>query len=142
MTTLTPRSESPSRTHGGLKVLLAEDNAVNQKVATKMLEKAGASVDVAPNGKEAVRLFGLRKYDLVLMDCQMPEMDGYDATRAMRTCDKGVNDPALPIIALTANALEGDREACLASGMTDFLPKPLKQETLYKLLQQYRPSDT
>ena len=140
--TLTPRSESPSRTHGGLKVLLAEDNAVNQKVATKMLEKAGASVDVAPNGKEAVRLFGLRKYDLVLMDCQMPEMDGYDATRAMRTCDKGVNDPALPIIALTANALEGDREACLASGMTDFLPKPLKQETLYKLLQQYRPSDT
>ena len=99
-------------------------------------------MDVAPNGKEAVRLFGLRKYDLVLMDCQMPEMDGYDATRAMRTCDKGVNDPALPIIALTANALEGDREACLASGMTDFLPKPLKQETLYKLLQQYRPSDT
>ncbi|MDO8329753.1 MAG: response regulator [Fluviicoccus sp.] len=140
--TLTPRAESQTRNYGGLKVLLAEDNAVNQKVAMKMLEKAGASVDVAPNGKEAVRLFGLRKYDLVLMDCQMPEMDGYDATRAMRTCDKGVNDPALPIIALTANALEGDREACLASGMTDFLPKPLKQETLYKLLQQYRPSDT
>jgi two-component system sensor histidine kinase/response regulator len=118
-------------------VLLAEDNAVNQKVAVKMLEKSGAQVDVAPNGAEAVRLFGMRKYDLVLMDCQMPEMDGYDATRAMRACDKGINDPLLPIVALTANALEGDREACIAAGMTDFLPKPLKQESLYKLLQKY-----
>jgi CheY-like chemotaxis protein len=99
-------------------------------------------VDVAPNGKEAVRLFGSRKYDLVLMDCQMPEMDGYDATRAMRACDNGVNDPGLPIIALTANALEGDRELCIESGMTDFLAKPLKQDVLYKLLQQYRPSET
>jgi PAS domain S-box-containing protein len=140
--TLNPKPDTTARPSNGLKVLLAEDNAVNQKVAVKMLEKAGAVVDVAPNGKEAVRLFGSRKYDLVLMDCQMPEMDGYDATRAMRTCDSGVNDPGLPIIALTANALEGDRELCIESGMTDFLAKPLKQDVLYKLLQQYRPSET
>ncbi len=137
-----PVGEAPSRSPNALRVLLAEDNLVNQKVALKMLEKAGASVDVAPNGREAVRLFGIRKYDLVLMDCQMPEMDGYDATRAIRASEKGLNDPNLPIVALTANALEGDREACLAAGMSDFLAKPLKQESLVKLLQLCRPSET
>ncbi len=130
----------PNRSPHALRVLLAEDNIVNQKVAVKMLEKAGAVVEVAQNGKEAVKLCHLKKFDLVLMDCQMPEMDGYDATRAIRRLDKSASDPHIPIIALTANALEGDREQCLNAGMDDFLPKPLKQDALFSLLQKYRPA--
>ncbi|PTQ91189.1 PAS domain-containing hybrid sensor histidine kinase/response regulator [Agitococcus lubricus] len=118
-------------------VLLAEDNIVNQKVALKMLEKAGAQVDVAHNGKEAVKFSQDRQYDLIFMDCQMPEMDGFDATRAIRLYEQQQERHPTPIIALTANALDGDREECLAAGMNDFLPKPLKQEALLSLLKKY-----
>ena len=121
-------------------VLLAEDNAVNQKVALKMLEKAGIQVEIAHNGKEAVTLCSDKVYDLVFMDCQMPEMDGFDATRAIRELEKKHGRDPMPIIALTANALEGDKAQCLAAGMNDFLAKPLKQDALRSLLEKYQTS--
>jgi len=120
-----------------VQVLLAEDNIVNQKVALKMLEKLGIHVDIAQNGKEAVQLSEEKVYDLIFMDCQMPEMDGFDATRAIREQEKKLQRSATPIIALTANALEGDKAQCLAAGMSDFLAKPLKQDTLRTLLAKY-----
>lgn len=122
-------------------VLLAEDNLVNQKVAFKMLEKAGIQVEIANNGKEAVTSCADKIYDLIFMDCQMPEMDGFDATRAIREQEKKLNRDPTPIIALTANALEGDKAQCLAAGMTDFLAKPLKQDILRALLHKYQMMD-
>ncbi|MDO8417864.1 MAG: response regulator [Agitococcus sp.] len=122
-------------------VLLAEDNIVNQKVAMRMLEKAGAQVDLAQNGKEALKLIEAKTYQMIFMDCQMPEMDGFDATRAIRLFEQSHDRSRTPIIALTANAQEGDREECLAAGMTDFLPKPLKQDALHILLKKYQPSN-
>ncbi len=134
---------SPFKAYGKMNVLLAEDNIVNQKVAVKMLEKAGMVVDVANNGKEAVQLLQEKQYDIVFMDCQMPEMDGFDATRAIRLAEQNHNLTPIPIIALTANALDGDREECIAVGMTDFLPKPLKQDALHAILKKHhRPAPT
>ena len=131
---LKPLAPHPTR-HKTL-VLLAEDNIVNQKVALKMLEKAGIQVEIAHNGKEAVELCGDKIYDIVFMDCQMPEMDGFDATRAIREQEKKLDRDPVTIIALTANALEGDKAQCLAAGMNDFLAKPLKQDILRALLHQ------
>ena len=133
---LKPLAPHPTR-HKTL-VLLAEDNIVNQKVALKMLEKAGIQVEIAHNGKEAVELCGDKIYDIVFMDCQMPEMDGFDATRAIREQEKKLDRDPVTIIALTANALEGDKAQCLAAGMNDFLAKPLKQDILRALLHQYQ----
>ncbi|MDP2227676.1 MAG: response regulator, partial [Moraxellaceae bacterium] len=122
----------------GLRVLLAEDNAVNQKVAARMLEKMGVLVDVANNGLEAVRMCLQFRYDLVLMDCQMPEMDGYAATREIRRLQALSASPrGVPVIALTANTLEGDRERCLEAGMNDFLGKPIRQQDLLALLLRH-----
>jgi PAS domain S-box-containing protein len=129
---------APHPTRNKTLVLLAEDNVVNQKVALKMLEKAGIQVEIAHNGKEAVELCNDKIYDIVFMDCQMPEMDGFDATRAIREQEKRLNRDPVIIIALTANALEGDKAQCLAAGMNDFLAKPLKQDTLRALLHQYQ----
>ena len=123
---------------GAIRALLAEDNIVNQKVALKMLEKIGIDVDIANNGKEAVKMAEEKDYDLIFMDCQMPEMDGFDATRSIRHLEQKNAKEATPIIALTANALEGDKNQCLAAGMTDFLAKPLKQDALHNLLKKYR----
>lgn len=109
-------------------VLVAEDNAVNQKVARAFLEKLGARVDCVDNGLEAVRAVGLFPYDLVLMDCQMPTMDGYTATEHIRALVGAPRD--IPIVALTANALESARERSLAAGMTGFLTKPLQRQAL------------
>ena len=103
-----------------------------------MLEKAGIQVEIAHNGKEAVELCGDKIYDIVFMDCQMPEMDGFDATRAIREQEKKLDRDPVTIIALTANALEGDKAQCLAAGMNDFLAKPLKQDILRALLHQYQ----
>lgn len=111
----------------GKRVLVAEDNAVNQKLATRMLEKLGCWVDVAANGKEALTLATAIHYDLVLMDCQMPEMDGYEATTEIR---RQMKDRHVPIVAMTANAMQGDREKCLDAGMDDYLSKPMKFEDL------------
>jgi CheY-like chemotaxis protein len=125
----------------GLRVLLAEDNVVNQKVAARMLEKLGVRVDVANNGLEAVRMCLQFRYDMILMDCQMPEMDGYAATREIRRLQALSASPhGIPIVALTANTLEGDRERCLEAGMSDFLGKPIRQQDLLALLLRHVPA--
>ena len=118
-------------------VLLAEDNPINQQVATAMLEKMGCQVTLAHNGREAVELAKPGRFDLVLMDCQMPEMDGFDATRGIRAQEVGHR--TTPIIALTANALHGDRERCLAAGMSDYLSKPFSGASLRAALLKWLP---
>ncbi len=116
---------------GGLeraRVLLAEDNAVNQKVARAMLERLGVAVEVVSNGREAVAAWKSGRFDVIFMDCQMPALDGYEATREIRHLEQGGR--RTPIVALTANAMRGDDEACRAAGMDDYLAKPLDSEQL------------
>ena len=115
-----------------LRVLLAEDNPVNQQVAVAMLVKRGHEVHVSSNGREAVDAVRQRDYDVVLMDIQMPEMDGFEATQAIRAMPKGKD---LPIIGLTAHALSGERERCLSRGMSDYLAKPFKGHELFALVE-------
>ena len=148
--------EREARKH--LRVLLVEDNVVNQKVAVRMLEKIGVRVDVAANGREALDGWMRIPYDLILMDCQMPEMDGYEATREIRDVEGApyrlpenlpphdlplriYETSRVPIIALTANALHGDREKCLESGMDDFVAKPVKVEDLEVALFKWIPEE-
>ena len=120
-----------------LRILLAEDNAVNQKVALRLLERMGYRADVAANGLEALAALQRQPYDVVLMDVQMPEMDGLEASRRI----KGNWPPgARPrIIAMTANAMQGDRERCLAAGMDDYITKPIRTEALVAALSQTQP---
>lgn len=124
------------------RLLLAEDNPVNQEVAMGMLRNFGCSIEVAHNGLEAVEAAKHKAYDLVLMDCMMPEMDGYEATREIRRCQRTGEIPYFPIIALTANAIEGDREKCLAAGMDDYLAKPIKAKNLLHVLQTWLRTST
>jgi signal transduction histidine kinase/CheY-like chemotaxis protein len=118
-----------------LRVLIAEDNAINQRVALRMLEKLGIRSDVAANGREAVRMAELLPYDVILMDCQMPEMNGYEATAEIRRRQKP--GQRVVIIALTAEAVEGSREQCLASGMDDFIVKPVRLSDLIAALEKW-----
>lgn len=111
-----------------IRVLLAEDNLVNQKVGVKLLEKIGCTVDVAANGKEAVRAWESGHFDVILMDCQMPEMDGYEATRQIRARESASH--RIPIVALTAHAMKGADEECRAAGMNDYITKPIDSELL------------
>jgi CheY-like chemotaxis protein len=120
-----------------VRILLAEDNIVNQKVATKFIGKLGYNVDVVSNGKEAVAALSKEKYDIVFMDCQMPEMDGYDASGMIRNADSPVLDHLVPIIAMTANAMKGDREKCIKAGMNDYLAKPIKPQHLSDMLDKW-----
>jgi PAS domain S-box-containing protein len=120
-----------------VRILLAEDNIVNQKVATKFIGKLGYNVDVVSNGKEAVAALSREKYDMVFMDCQMPEMDGYDASGMIRNADSPVLDHLVPIIAMTANAMKGDREKCIKAGMNDYLAKPIKPQHLSDMLDKW-----
>lgn len=118
-----------------LSILVVEDNPVNQKMMMKMIEKLGCRIDVAENGMEAVQKVGQSIYDLVLMDCQMPGMDGYEATQEIRRREG--SERHVPIIAVTAHALEGDREICLRAGMDDYLPKPVRKEAVIEMIRKW-----
>jgi two-component system, sensor histidine kinase and response regulator len=120
-----------------VRVLLAEDNTVNQKVATLILEKLGIRPDLAANGCEAVKMFEMAPYDLIFMDCQMPDMDGYAASRQIRLGE--TDGRRVAIIAMTAEAMAGSREACLAAGMDDYIAKPVKMEEIYEALRKWLP---
>lgn len=119
------------------RVLLAEDNPVNQEVASVMLQRLGVAAKIVNNGQEALELTEFEHFDLVLMDCQMPVMDGFEATRRIRAREKELALAPLPIIALTANAIAGDREYCLAQGMDDYLSKPFSQQQLHAVLSRW-----
>ncbi len=125
-----PPAEAPFA--ATVSVLVAEDNEINQLVIRRMLEKLGYHVEIARDGREAVDLHASGRHALVLMDCQLPELDGYDATREIRRRERG--GPRIPIVAMTAHALQGDRDKCLGVGMDDYLSKPLRYETLQATL--------
>ncbi|MGB4067293.1 MAG: response regulator [Nitrospira sp.] len=129
---------TPPPTVSNKRILLAEDNPVNREVALGMLEFLGYHVDLAENGQQAVEAVSRQRYDLVFMDCQMPVLDGFAATAAIRQHEASVGiGHHIPIIALTANAMEGDRDKCLAAGMDDYLSKPFSQEGLRAALQRW-----
>ncbi|NCO52222.1 MAG: response regulator [Deltaproteobacteria bacterium] len=119
------------------RILLVEDNLINQKVALRMLSKWGYNADVASDGRKAVEALQQKNYDLVLMDCMMPEMDGFAATRLIRDPSSAVSNHRVPIVAMTANAMKGDREKCLQSGMDDYLAKPIDREELAQMLVKW-----
>ena len=120
------------------RVLLVEDVAVNQLIANKMLQSIGCSVEIAANGVIAVTRTAEERFDLVLMDCHMPEMDGFEATRRIRSREaEAPGTPRLPIVALTASALADERAACLTAGMDDFATKPLKRDELQRVVHTW-----
>jgi CheY-like chemotaxis protein len=119
-----------------LRILLAEDNAVNQRLASRLLEKRGHSVVVAGNGRAALEALEKHHFDLVFMDVQMPVMDGFEATAAIRK-KEGAGGIRLPVVALTAHAMKGDREKCLAGGMDGYLSKPIRSQELDEVLRGY-----
>jgi len=106
-------------------ILLVEDNAINQKVAVGLLRQIGLDADIAVDGLEGIGRFSAKSYDLVIMDCQMPRCDGWEATRVIRRMEESMGKGRIPIVALTAQAMAGDRERCLAAGMDDYLTKPV-----------------
>jgi CheY-like chemotaxis protein len=133
------RTSSPQLNHKladrvPLRILLVEDNAVNQKVALHVLQNMGYRADVAGNGREAIAALYRQPYDLVLMDVQMPEMDGLEATRSI--CQQWSRLQRPRIVAMTANAMQGDREACLEAGMDDYMSKPIRREELVQVLSK------
>jgi CheY-like chemotaxis protein len=130
-----PQMPAPQipRQMSGLRILLAEDNPVNQRLAMRLLEKHGHSAIAAASGKEALRLFSEQFFDVILMDVHMPEMDGIEATRAIRALTKN-GASRVPIIAITASAMKEDREACIAAGMDGFITKPICPDEFFATL--------
>jgi CheY-like chemotaxis protein len=121
----------------GMRILLAEDNAVNKRLACRILTKKGHEVVTAASGREALRVLERQTFDLILMDIQMPELDGLEATAAIRGKEKGTK-AHIPIVAMTAHAMKGDRERCLAAGMDGYIAKPVRADNLLKLVERYR----
>ncbi len=119
----------------GARILVVEDNPLNQKVAVAMLERLGYGTEIASSGKDALRFVDEGKYDLIFMDCQMPEMDGFETTRELRALE---GDSAhTPIVAMTAHATTEDRNRCLEAGMDDYIAKPIRLEALRKILERW-----
>jgi two-component system sensor histidine kinase/response regulator len=116
-------------------ILIAEDNLINQKVIERMVQKLGYPVDLVANGREAIDALSRLAYALIFMDCQMPEIDGFEACREIRKRQAG--GARVPIVAITANAMKGDRERCLAAGMDDYVSKPFKQDDLRTVIDRW-----
>lgn len=121
---------SQSKPGAGLQVLVVEDNPINQKVASGMLRKLGATVDCVNNGEEGLTAIKVKKYDIVFMDCNMPVLDGYECTKQIRLWEKETNRLKVVVVAMTANAVDGDREKCIQAGMDDYVSKPIKIQKL------------
>ena len=124
------------KSYDGIHVLIAEDDPINQSLAVAFLTKLGGKVDTADNGKEALEKYRKNSYDLIFMDCEMPVMDGYEATKAIRQLEKKT-EHHIPILAMTAYAGRGDREFCLAAGMDDHIPKPITVNVLETVLEKF-----
>ncbi len=124
-----------------IRILIAEDNMINQTIAIGVLEKRGFRADAAANGIEVIKALETIPYDLVLMDVQMPEMDGYETTQQIRNLKSNVLNHSIPIIAMTANAMQGDREKCLEVGMNDYVSKPISPDSLVRAINKWRPVD-
>lgn len=120
-----------------LDILLVEDHVINCKVATLELKRLGCSVDIAENGQDAVDMFGKKTYDIILMDVNMPVMDGFEATGSIRDIERQTNKKPVPIIAMTANAMRGDKERCINAGMDDYISKPMQRNILRQKLEQW-----
>jgi CheY-like chemotaxis protein len=132
-----PKPDAELAQRHPLRILLAEDNAVNQKLALRLLQQMGYRADVAANGIEVIEALQRQPYDVVLMDVQMPDMDGLEATR--RIVSRWSADQRPRIVAMTANAMQGDREECLAAGMDDYITKPIRVEALQQALRACSP---
>jgi signal transduction histidine kinase/CheY-like chemotaxis protein len=128
-------AETPAARGAPVRILVAEDNPVNRRIAEVLLRETGAVVEMAENGREAVRMHAADPYRMIFMDGNMPEMDGFEATAAIRAMAGGAGQ--VPIVALTANALREDRERCLAAGMTDYLAKPVRRDDLHAMVRRY-----
>jgi CheY-like chemotaxis protein len=122
-------SAAVAQTSPKLRILVAEDNPINQHLAMRLLQGEGHTVEIAPNGREAVRWHTKAEFDLILMDVQMPEMDGFEATREIRAAERASGEH-IPIIAMTAHAMKGDQERCLAAGMDFYVSKPVRKTDL------------
>jgi CheY-like chemotaxis protein/HPt (histidine-containing phosphotransfer) domain-containing protein len=120
----------------GLRILVAEDNSVNQQIVMRMLKKRGHSPAVVDNGKDAVNLSARERFDVVLMDVQMPVMDGFEATAAIRERESAAGSGRVPIVAMTAHTMKGDRERCLSAGMDGYLPKPINVKELFEAVER------
>jgi CheY-like chemotaxis protein len=136
-----PTVSVSARGRSGLRILLVEDNRINQRVAVRMLEKDGHHVTIAEDGKKALLAVEQNNFDMAFMDVQMPEMDGYEATAAIRATEQATGRH-LPIVAMTARAIKGDRERCLAGGMDDYVSKPVSMKELRRVIQAVRASST